>query len=143
MPGDEATLLASALLRTLGYLHENGIVHRDVKASNVFVADDRRVILLDLGLAQDAYEMYGWTAETVFTFEDVQARWTEFDEVMKRGWRRHPPSVRKALCVVVKGARRRWVWSIDIIMARLEVMDALSDSETADDESDGETDVEA
>ena len=45
--------------------------------------------------------------------------------------------------MVVKGARRRWVWSIDIIMARLEVMDALSDSETADDESDGETDVEA
>ena len=92
------------------------------------------VLLLRIGLAQDAYEMYGWTAESVFTFEDVQARWTEFDEVVKRGWRRHPPWRRLALCVVVKRARRRWMWAIDIIMARLEEMDDLSD---------GETDVEA
>ena len=49
------------------------------------------VLLMRIGLAQDAYEMYGWTADTVFTWADVQARWAEFDEVVKRGWCRHPP----------------------------------------------------
>ncbi|MEC7946634.1 MAG: protein kinase [Myxococcota bacterium] len=45
--------IAASLLRVLEYLHQNGIVHRDVKASNAFLADDRRVLLLDLGLAAD------------------------------------------------------------------------------------------
>ncbi len=53
MNGDEAVHLAQALLRVLQYLHEHGIVHRDVKASNVYCADDNRVVLMDLGLAVD------------------------------------------------------------------------------------------
>lgn len=53
MSGDEAVLLASSVLRSLAFLHERGIVHRDVKASNIFLADDRRVVLMDLGLAAD------------------------------------------------------------------------------------------
>ncbi|MBM4369905.1 MAG: serine/threonine protein kinase, partial [Deltaproteobacteria bacterium] len=53
MNGEEAVHLAQALLRVLQYLHEHGIVHRDVKASNVYCADDNRVVLMDLGLAVD------------------------------------------------------------------------------------------
>ena len=34
------------------------------------------VLLMRVAFAQDAFEMYGWTAETVFTFDDVKARWT-------------------------------------------------------------------
>jgi tetratricopeptide (TPR) repeat protein len=42
------------LVRGLRVLHEAGLVHRDVKPSNVMVADDGRVVLLDFGLVTDA-----------------------------------------------------------------------------------------
>jgi eukaryotic-like serine/threonine-protein kinase len=53
LPAELGEQIAASLLRVLEYLHQNGIVHRDVKASNAFLADDRRVLLLDLGLAAD------------------------------------------------------------------------------------------
>jgi len=49
----QVSFVAIGLLRVLTFLHDNGIVHRDVKSSNVYLADDRRVLLLDLGLAAD------------------------------------------------------------------------------------------
>jgi hypothetical protein len=45
--------LAAETLRILAYLHEQGITHRDVKPSNLFLTDDGRVVLFDLGLAAD------------------------------------------------------------------------------------------
>ncbi len=53
MPPDDVVATASALLRVLDYLHHYGIVHRDVKASNVYLTHSNRVLLLDLGLAAD------------------------------------------------------------------------------------------
>jgi tetratricopeptide (TPR) repeat protein len=53
LPPEQVTVVADFLLRILAYLHERGIVHRDVKSSNVFLADDRRVMLFDLGLSAD------------------------------------------------------------------------------------------
>lgn len=53
LSGDEAVHLAGNLLRVLQFLHDRGIVHRDVKASNVFCGDENRVVLMDLGLAVD------------------------------------------------------------------------------------------
>jgi tetratricopeptide (TPR) repeat protein len=44
---------AHVLLEALAWLHAHGVVHRDVKAGNVFLCEDGRILLLDLGLAVD------------------------------------------------------------------------------------------
>ncbi|MFM8733637.1 MAG: serine/threonine-protein kinase [Pirellulales bacterium] len=57
-PLDEATaasVIAQAA-RGLGYAHEKGLVHRDVKPGNLLVMDDGRVKVLDLGLAGSQLE---------------------------------------------------------------------------------------
>jgi len=40
------------LLAALGYAHENGVVHRDVKPSNMFVLRDGTLKVVDFGLAR-------------------------------------------------------------------------------------------
>ncbi|MCB9758657.1 MAG: protein kinase [Alphaproteobacteria bacterium] len=57
-PLDHAISLqvADAVLRTLAFLHGNAVVHRDIKPGNIFLTEDGRVLLLDLGLAADPTE---------------------------------------------------------------------------------------
>lgn len=43
--------IARQLADVLDYVHQQGIVHRDIKTSNVMVTPDRRVILFDFGTA--------------------------------------------------------------------------------------------
>jgi serine/threonine protein kinase len=50
-PADAAEIIRQAALG-LQYLHERGLVHRDVKPSNLFLTNDGTVKLLDLGLAK-------------------------------------------------------------------------------------------
>lgn len=48
---DEAVRVALEVLRALEDAHAVGVVHRDLKPDNVMVADDGRVLLIDLGLS--------------------------------------------------------------------------------------------
>ncbi len=50
LPALEVCRYASEAALGLGHAHGQGIVHRDVKPSNILVGEDRRVRVLDLGL---------------------------------------------------------------------------------------------
>ncbi|MFM2245910.1 MAG: hypothetical protein RL071_1984 [Pseudomonadota bacterium] len=69
LPHGVVTAIADGLLRALAGLHGAGIVHRDVKASNVFLCDDGSVWLIDLGLASDPMD------PTHTTVGDVIGTW--------------------------------------------------------------------
>ncbi len=46
----ERLALAIRLLGALGFLHDQGLLHRDIKEDNVFLSAAREVVLLDFGL---------------------------------------------------------------------------------------------
>ncbi len=52
VPIPEALEVAQQSLDTLEAFHKVGIVHRDIKPANIFITKDKRVMLLDFGVAR-------------------------------------------------------------------------------------------
>jgi len=53
LPAEEALLIARDVCRALAALHGAGVIHRDVKASNIMRTEDGRIVLVDLGVSRD------------------------------------------------------------------------------------------
>jgi serine/threonine protein kinase len=51
----EAIAMARCIASALDYAHNYGIVHRDVKSSNIIMTSGRTAVLTDFGIAQDGY----------------------------------------------------------------------------------------
>jgi serine/threonine-protein kinase len=53
VPERDALRIASELCKALGHMHARGIVHRDVKPSNIMIRRDLTLCLMDFGLAAE------------------------------------------------------------------------------------------
>jgi len=56
LASERATAIVAEVCEALGYAHENGIVHRDIKPDNIMLTKEGHAKLADLGLARSAQE---------------------------------------------------------------------------------------
>lgn len=64
VPHEQAIRLAIESARAVQVLHDAGVLHRDIKPTNLLVGDDERVLVADLGSAKRLAEASGVTVTT-------------------------------------------------------------------------------
>jgi len=56
LPWPQVAAYAAQIASALQHAHNHGIIHRDLKASNLFFDDEGRIVLGDFGIARDTHE---------------------------------------------------------------------------------------
>ncbi|MBI3652459.1 MAG: serine/threonine protein kinase [Acidobacteria bacterium] len=70
LPLEETLHIFRAVVEAIGYLHENGIVHRDIKSNNIKINSRGEVKLLDFGIAKsDASPQLTATGDVIGTLQ--------------------------------------------------------------------------
>lgn len=64
VPAEDALKLAVESARAVHVLHDAGVLHRDIKPTNLLVGDNERVLVADLGSAKRLAEASGVTVTT-------------------------------------------------------------------------------
>ncbi len=81
IPLDEAINIATHIAEGLDAAHKKGIVHRDVKSSNIMITEDGKIKIMDFGLAKisggDQVTQIGTTIGTVAYMSPEQTRGDE------------------------------------------------------------------
>jgi len=55
LPLSEAAFIFQRIVEAIKYIHDHGVVHRDIKSGNIKISTRHEVKLLDFGIAKDAY----------------------------------------------------------------------------------------
>ena len=87
----------------------------------------QHVLLMRVAFAQDAYEVLGWTAASVFTHPELMARTTAFIQDMRYApvravWRMLTQAERHAYRAAWTAAYDRLRWALPILFDREGVM---------------------
>ena len=53
---DSAKFYISQMVLALGYLHDHGVIHRDMKPDNILINGDGHIKLTDFGLSEEGLQ---------------------------------------------------------------------------------------
>jgi serine/threonine-protein kinase len=84
MPADKATDIAIQIAKGLQAAHNAGVVHRDIKSTNIMITGDDQIKIMDFGLAKvqgvAGVTKEGTTLGTITYMSPEQARGEEIDQ---------------------------------------------------------------